>query len=303
MPGHVRFPSEPDPRTCNLDPQRIEDAISPRTKAILPVHLYGIGGVTWRRSMEIAARHGLKVLEDAAQAHGARTGERRAGCLGHAAGFSFYPGKNLGAFGDGGAVVTDDEKLAVRIAALRNYGSEVKYRNEAKGYNSRLDELQAALLRVRLRCLDEWNARRREHARYYLSTLANTGLTLPVEPSGFEHAWHLFVIRHGKRDRLQQYLASQGVDTMIHYPIPPHLQPAYSELGLHRGTFPITEAIHDEVLSLPVGPHLREEERDAMWRIPGHCWSQNSHVSNALIGLRARDVAFRITVLTRNGWR
>lgn len=258
--GARPVPVEPDPRTYNLDPQRIEAAISPRTKAILPVHLYGLPA-DMAPVMEIAARRGLKVIEDAAQAHGARNQGRRAGSLGHAAGFSFYPGKNLGAFGDGGAVVTDDEQLAARVAVLRNYGSGAKYRNELKGFNSRLDELQAALLRVRLKRLDEWNARRREHARYYLGALAEAGLALPVEPPGFGHAWHLYVIRSGRRDRLQQYLASQGGDTMIHYPIPPHLQPAYSELGLQRGAFPVTEAIHDEALSLPVGPHLKEAER------------------------------------------
>ena len=198
---------------------------------------------------------------DAAQAHGALNRGKRAGSLGHAAGFSFYPGKNLGAFGDGGAVVTNDEKLAARIAVLRNYGSAVKYQNGIKGFNSRLDELQAALLRVRLGRLADWNARRREHARYYVGMLADAGVTLPVEPPAFEHAWHLFVIRTRLRDRLREYLAAHGVDTMIHYPIPPHLQPAYEELGLRRGAFPITEAIHDEALSLPVGPHLREEER------------------------------------------
>ena len=258
--GARPVPVEPDPQTCNLDPLRVEAAISPRTKAILPVHLYGLAA-DMAPIMEIAGRHGLKVIEDAAQAHGALSGGKRTGSLGHAAGFSFYPGKNLGAFGDGGAVVTDDEKLAARIAVLRNYGSGVKYQNECKGFNSRLDELQAALLRVRLGRLDEWNARRREHARYYLGVLADAGVTLPVEPPAFEHAWHLFVIRTPLRDRLQEYLAAHGVDTMIHYPTPPHLQPAYQELGLQRGTLPIAEAIHDEALSLPVGPHLSEEER------------------------------------------
>ena len=258
--GARPVPVEPDPQTCNLDPLRVEAAISPRTKAILPVHLYGLAA-DMAPIMEIAGRHGLKVIEDAAQAHGALSGGKRTGSLGHAAGFSFYPGKNLGAFGDGGAVVTDDEKLAARIAVLRNYGSGVKYQNECKGFNSRLDELQAALLRVRLGRLDEWNARRREHARYYLGVLADAGVTLPVEPPAFEHAWHLFVIRTPLRDRLQEYLAAHGVDTMIHYPTPPHLQPAYQEFGLQRGTLPIAEAIHDEALSLPVGPHLSEEER------------------------------------------
>ena len=258
--GARPIPVEPDPQTYNLDPGRVEAAISPRTKALLPVHLYGLTA-PMAPLMEIAARHDLKVIEDAAQAHGARNLGKRAGGLGHAAGFSFYPGKNIGAFGDGGAVVTDDEQLAARVLVLRNYGSAVKYRNEFKGFNSRLDELQAAFLRVRLKRLDEWNARRREHAKYYLGALAETGLTLPAEPPGFEHVWHLFVIRARQRERLRQYLASHGVDTLIHYPIPPHLQPAYSECGLKRGAFPITEAIHDEVVSLPIGPHLSEPER------------------------------------------
>ncbi len=258
--GARPVPVEPDPHTCNLDPRRIEEAITPRTRAILPVHLYGLPA-DMAPIMEIAAKRGLRVLEDAAQAHGARNDKRRVGGLGHAAGFSFYPGKNLGAFGDGGAVVTDDENLAARVAALRNYGSAVKYHNEFKGFNSRLDELQAALLRVRLKRLDEWNSRRREHAQYYLGALASAGVKLPVTPSGLDHAWHLFVIWFGERDRLQQYLAAHGVDTMIHYPIPPHLQPAYSELGLQRGAFPISEAMHEQTLSLPIGPHLRDDER------------------------------------------
>ncbi len=257
--GARPVPVEPDPRTYNVDPARIEAAISPRTKAIMPVHLYGLPA-DMTPVMEIARRHGLKVVEDAAQAHGARYQERRTGALGHAAGFSFYPSKNLGAFGDGGAVVTDDEELARRVSLLRNYGSETRYRNPLQGYNSRLDELQAALLRTRLPKLEEWNARRREHARQYLAAFAAAGAVLPVEPPRHEHAWHLFVIRVRQRDRLRQFLESRGVGTQVHYPVPPHLQPAYVELAMGRGKFPITEAIHDEALSLPLGPHLREEE-------------------------------------------
>ncbi|MCX7112894.1 MAG: DegT/DnrJ/EryC1/StrS family aminotransferase [Proteobacteria bacterium] len=254
--GAAPVPVEPDERTYNLNPALIEAALTPQTKAIIPVHLYGqpadMGPIN-----AIAALHGLKVIEDAAQAHGARYLGRRVGGLGHAAGFSFYPGKNLGALGDGGAVVTNDAELADRVRVLRNYGSKVKYHNEVKGFNSRLDELQAALLRVKLRCLDEWNARRQQAAGVYLNQLAGVAeLTLPFVPDWSEPVWHLFVVRHPQRDALQQRLQQAGIGTMIHYPIPPHLQRAYAELGFDEGTFPITESIHREVLSLPMGPHL-----------------------------------------------
>lgn len=257
--GARPVPVEPDPRTYNLDPQHLEAAISTRTKAILPVHLYGLPA-DMDPIRAVARSHGLKVIEDAAQAHGARYKGRRVGALGDAAGFSFYPTKNLGAFGDGGAVVTDDPELAHRIAALRNYGSRRKYENEVKGYNSRLDELQAALLRVRLRHLDEWNERRRARAHLYVSLLSGLPLTLPYEPTWAEHAWHQFVIRTAQREALQRLLEARGVATLIHYPIPPHLQPAYVEFGLRAGALPVTEAIHREVLSLPLGPHLSEEQ-------------------------------------------
>jgi dTDP-4-amino-4,6-dideoxygalactose transaminase len=257
--GARPVPVEPDPQTYNLDPQRIAAAITARTKAILPVHLYGLPA-DMDPIRDVARSRGLRVIEDAAQAHGARYKGRRVGSLGDAAGFSFYPGKNLGAFGDGGAVVTDDPELAGRIAVLRNYGSSLKYSHEIKGYNSRLDELQAALLRVRLRHLDAWNERRRAHARLYSSLLSGVALTLPSEPPATEHAWHLFVIRSAQRDALRRCLDAQGVGTLIHYPIPPHLQPAYAEFGLHDGALPITEAIHREVLSLPIGPHLSAEQ-------------------------------------------
>jgi len=257
--GARPVPVEPDPRTYNLDPQRLETAISMRTRAILPVHLYGLPA-DMDPIRAVARQHGLKVIEDAAQAHGARYRGRRPGALGDAAAFSFYPTKNLGAFGDGGAVVTDDPELAGRIAALRNYGSRRKHENEIKGYNSRLDELHAALLRVRLRHLDEWTERRRARARLYLSLLSGLPLTLPHEPTWAEHAWHLFVIRTTQREALQSLLNARGVGTLIHYPIPPHLQPAYEELGLRAGALPVTEAIHREVLSLPIGPHLSEQQ-------------------------------------------
>jgi len=259
--GARPIPVEPESRSANLDPARIETAISARTKAIMAVHLYGLPA-DMDPILEIANRRGLRVLEDAAQAHGARYHGRRTGRLAHAAGFSFYPSKNLGAFGDGGAVVTDDADLARRVAMLRNYGSEVRYENPVQGGNSRLDELQAAMLRVRLSKLDEWNARRRGCALRYLEALARVPLMLPVEPAGCESAWHLFVIRASQRKALRQFLESRGVGTQIHYPIPPHLQGAYSGLGFPRGSFPVTESIHDAVLSLPIGPHLRDDELD-----------------------------------------
>lgn len=259
--GATPVPVEPVEATYNLDPRRLEAAITPRTRAILPVHLYGqpadMGPI-----VEIARRRGVKVLEDCAQSQGARYRGKRAGALGDAAGFSFYPGKNLGAFGDAGAVTTDDDTLAQALRRLRNYGSTVKYHNEVKGFNSRLDELQAALLRPRLAALDAWNARRARVAQRYLREFQGTGLGLPVEAEGSESVWHLFVVRTRHRRELQESLASRGVGTMVHYPIPPHLQPAYAELGLRRGAFTLSEAIHEEVLSLPMGPHLSDEQVD-----------------------------------------
>ena len=254
--GATPVPVEPDPGTCNIDPSRIEGAVTRRTKAILPVHLYG-QPADMDPINEIASRHGLRVFEDAAQAHGARYRGRRTGGLGDAAGFSFYPGKNLGAFGDGGAITTNDDELAQRVRMLRNYGSRVKYHHELQGFNSRLDELQAALLRVKLARLDEWNGRRKTVAASYLELLqGNKNLVLPRVPDGIEPVWHLFVIRNAQRDALQKRLADNGVGTLIHYPIPPHLQGAYRDLNLHQGEFPIAEALHREVLSLPIGPHL-----------------------------------------------
>lgn len=252
-------PVEPDPVTFNIDPARVESAITPRTRAIIAVHLYGLPA-DMDAINGLARERGIKVIEDAAQAHGARFRGRRAGSLGDAAAFSFYPAKNLGAFGDGGALVTDDARLAERVAALRNYGSRERYRHESKGGNSRLDEMQAALLRVRLGRLDEWNRRRRSQARVYLSLLAGLPLTLPQEPPGAEHVWHLFVIRTPRREELRRFLEARGVGTHIHYPVPPHLQPAYADLRLGAGALPISEAMHREVLSLPMGPHLSEAE-------------------------------------------
>ena len=261
MTGATPIPVEPDPRTCNIDPALLEDAITPRTKAILPVHLYGLPA-DMAPIDAIASRHGLAVLEDAAQAHGSRYQRRRAGSLGTVAGWSFYPGKNLGAFGDGGAVTTDDDRLADRIRVLRNYGSRTKYVNEVRGVNSRLDDLQAAILGVKLPRLDEWNARRRAAADRYARGLRDLPLVLPVEPDGIESAWHLYVVRTAERDALRAHLASEGIATLIHYPIPPHRQQAYAALQYPEDAFPIARRIHDEALSLPIGPHLSDAEQD-----------------------------------------
>lgn len=257
--GATPVPVEPIESTYNIDPARIEDAITDRTKAILAVHLYG-QTAEMDPINEIAGRYGLKVIEDAAQAHGARYQGRRAGALGDAAGWSFYPGKNLGAFGDAGAVTTDDPDLADRVRALRNYGSTVKYYNEVKGFNSRLDPLQAAFLRVKLKYLDEWNARRSRLASVYLEGLADLPVLLPVVPPDMDPVWHLFIVRSQQRDALQAHLTNHGVGTLVHYPVPPHLQHAYRDLNLHLGAFPISETIHREVLSLPIGPHLQRDE-------------------------------------------
>jgi dTDP-4-amino-4,6-dideoxygalactose transaminase len=254
--GATPVPVEPDKHTYNIDPARIETAITVRTKAIIPVHLYG-QPADMDPINEVASRHGLRVLEDAAQAHGARYKGRPAGALGHASAWSFYPGKNLGAFGDGGAVTTNDDELADRVRVLRNYGSRVKYFNEVKGFNSRLDPLQAAFLRAKLARLDEWNARRSEVAAYYFGALAEVpGLVLPLVPAWATPSWHLFVVRHPRRDDLQPALTNQGIGTMIHYPVAPHLADAYADLAVGPGTLPTAETLADTVLSLPMGPHL-----------------------------------------------
>lgn len=253
--GAVPVPVEPDARTYNIDPARLEAAITRRTRAIIAVHLYG-QPADMDAINAIAGRHGLKVIEDAAQAHGARYKGRRAGSLGDAAGFSFYPAKNLGAIGDGGAVTTGDEALADRIRLLRNYGSRHKYEHEVPGYNSRLDELQAAFLRVKLARLDEWNERRRHLAAAYLDELDGTGLGLPFVPQWASPVWHLFVVRTGARESLRSRLAARGIGTMVHYPVPPHLQPAYAHLNMGPGALPVSEALHQEVMSLPLAAHV-----------------------------------------------
>jgi dTDP-4-amino-4,6-dideoxygalactose transaminase len=260
--GAKPVPVEPDARTFNINPARIEAAITPRTKAIMPVHLYG-QPADMDPIMELARKHQLKVLEDNAQSQGARYKGRRTGSLGHAAGNSFYPGKNLGAFGDAGAVTTDDAQLAEQLRTLRNYGSKKKYYNECIGYNSRLDEMQAAFLRVKLKKLDEWNGRRGKVAEGYLAKMrGNAGLTLPFVPDWAEPVWHLFVVRHAKRDTFQAKLTEAGVGTLIHYPVPPHLSGAYADAGFKKGAFPLAEDIANTVLSLPIGPHLASEQAE-----------------------------------------
>ena len=259
--GATPIPVEPDARTCNIDTTLIEAAITPRTKVILPVHLYG-QPADMDPILAIARKRGLRVLEDGAQAHGARYMGQRLGAHGDAVTWSFYPGKNLGAMGDGGAVTTNDPLIADRLRVLRNYGSRVKYVNEVQGYNSRLDPLQAAILRVKLAKLDEWNTRRSSIAQRYQQGLKNCNLTLPHVPDWAEPAWHLYVVQHQQRDVLQQALADNSVGTLIHYPIPPHLQQAYAQAGWALGAFPLAERIANEVLSLPMGPHLLNEQVD-----------------------------------------
>jgi dTDP-4-amino-4,6-dideoxygalactose transaminase len=261
--GAIPVPVEPYPLTYNIDPELIEAAITSRTKVILPVHLYG-QPVDMQPILAIAKKHGLRVLEDGAQAHGSRYQGKRIGAHGDAVAWSFYPGKNLGAYGDGGAITTDDPEIADRITVLRNYGSRVKYVNEVRGYNSRLDPLQAAALRVKLKVLDEWNARRASIAAWYNNELVNAGLILPIVPVWAEPVWHLYVVQHPQRDNLQKELQQAGIGSLIHYPIPPHLQTAYAELGFGKGDFPIAEQIHNNVLSLPIGPHLEQKSVNAV---------------------------------------
>lgn len=252
---------EPDITTFNIDTKKIEAAITPKTKVILPVHLYG-QLAAMPEIMAIAKKYNLLVLEDSAQGHGAEINGQKAGNWGDAAGFSFYPGKNLGALGDGGAITTNDAELAQMLKAIRNYGSHEKYKNLVPGVNSRLDEIQAAILNEKLKFLDQENQHRRHIADLYLKEIQNTAIELPCKNIDTEtyaqHVWHLFVIRTKYREKLQQYLAENGVQTLIHYPIPPHQQQAYQEWnGL---SFPVSEQIHAEVLSLPIGPTLSMDE-------------------------------------------
>ena len=253
--GATPVPVEPDEATFNINPALIEAAITDRTKVILPVHLYG-HPADIDPILAIAFKHGLKVLEDGAQAHGARYKGQRIGAHGDVVAWSFYPTKNLGALGDAGAVTTNNPDLADRIRVLRNYGSRVKYVSEMQGYNSRLDPLQAVALRVKLKRLDAWNARRAEIASRYTTALAGKGLVLPAVPEWAEPAWHLYVVQHAQRDALQKVLADAGIGTLIHYPVPPHLQQAYAHAGYADRQFPIAKRMAKQLLSLPIGPQL-----------------------------------------------
>jgi len=253
--GAKPVPVEPDPFTHNIDSSLLEAAVTKATKAIIPVHLYG-QPADMEPILQFARAAGLAVIEDAAQAHGATYRDRKIGAHGDIVCWSFYPGKNLGAMGDGGAITTDRADLADNIRMLRNYGSKVKYINEVKGHNSRLDPIQAAILRVKLGVLDEWTDRRRQVAAYYSEALAETSLILPHIPNWCAPAWHLYVIRTRDRIGLQERLKASGVDSLIHYPVPPHKQLAYADAGLAPGSLPIAEELADQVLSLPMGPHL-----------------------------------------------
>lgn len=255
--GAVPVAAEPDPLTYNIDPRAIEAAITPRTVAIIPVHLYG-QPADMEAINVIAKRYGLFVIEDAAQSQGARYRGRRAGSLGHAAATSFYPGKNLGALGDGGAVLCSDTAIADQVRRLRNYGSTVKYQHELLGYNSRLDEIQAAFLRAKLVDLDRSNARRSAIASLYTSRMDGEELVLPFVPEWAEPVWHLYVVRTKQRDALKDHLRRSGIDTLVHYPVPPHMQQCYGDLP--QKLLPIAESLAGEVLSLPISPVMRNEE-------------------------------------------
>ena len=250
-------------RFSNLDPVQLEKRITSRTKVIIPVHLYG-QPADLDPILAIARQHGLLVLEDAAQAHGALYKGRRIGGHGDAAAWSFYPGKNLGAMGDGGAVTTRHPDLADRIRELRNYGSKVKYVHEAKGYNSRLDPINASALRVKLRHLDAWNARRKAIAEFYSREIRNPDIVTPYVPAYADPVWHLFVVKTDERDAVQQALAEQGVSTLIHYPIPPHRQKAYIDTCGPDMRCGVAEVLADSVLSLPIGPHLSMEQAETV---------------------------------------
>ncbi len=262
--GATPVPVEPDVRTANLDPDRVAAAITPRTKAIVPVHLYGQPS-DMDPIVALARARGIKVLEDVAQAHGARYNGRRAGALADAGAFSFFPSKNLGALGDAGGVTTDDDKLADRLRILRNYGSRVKYVNLEAGVNSRLDEMQAAILRAKLPLLDAWNDRRRVLASRYLERLGSVDhVEAPHVPQWADPVWHLFTVRCHDRKRVTAALDAARIGWLIHYPIPPHFQDAYRHLALGKGAFPLAERIADTTLSLPIGPHATVAQIDAV---------------------------------------
>lgn len=248
---------EPDINTYNIDASLLQERINKRAKAVLVVHLYGQVGYS-EKLRAIAAGHNLKIIEDCAQAQGASYQGRKTGSLGDAGGFSFYPAKNLGALGDAGAVTTSDDRLAEVVRALRNYGSHKKYYNQYQGINSRLDEIQAAVLSVKLKYLDEDNAKRRQIAKQYLTGIKNEKIILPRSEINESHVWHLFVVRAKERDHFKQYLSDNGIETIIHYPVPPHKQAAFAEWN--KENFPLTEEIHATVVSLPLQPALAEEE-------------------------------------------
>jgi dTDP-4-amino-4,6-dideoxygalactose transaminase len=256
---------EPDINTYNIDPTKIEAQITEKTKAILVVHLYG-QACNMKPILEIARKYNLKIIEDCAQAHGAIYADKRVGNWGDAGAFSFYPGKNLGALGDGGAITTNDDRLAERLRALRNYGSHKKYENLYKGVNSRLDELHAAVLREKLKFLDQDNAVRRKIAEVYLSSIKNPLVKLPVVEEGpLSHVWHVFVLMVENRERFQKYLTDNGIQTLIHYPIPPHKQEAYKEWSTHR--YPISEKIHEQIISIPISPVMPVEDAEYIARV------------------------------------
>ena len=255
--GATPIPVEPDINSYNINPSLIEDAITPRTRCIIPVHLYG-QPADMDSIKKIAAKHNLIVIEDAAQSQGAKYKGKRTGSLGHAAATSFYPGKNLGTLGDGGAILTNDESIAKKVKQYRNYGSSIKYHHEIKGFNSRLDEMQAAFLRVKLSVLDEWNKERKRLAQSYSDLLQNSDVLLPLTPSYAEPVWHLYVIRSRDRNALQKYLKNQGIDTVIHYPTPPHQQLCYKKI--ESWNLPIADLLAKEVLSLPIFYSMNNDE-------------------------------------------
>lgn len=254
---------EIDPVTYNLNPDEIVRVVTPATRAVIPVHIYG-QPADMDRVNAAAQAHGLAVIEDAAQAHGATWQGRRAGVLADAACFSFYPGKNLGAYGDAGAVVTDREEIAAQVASLRNHGRRSKYLHDQVGYGDRLDTLQAAILRAKLPYLEQWVARRRALAARYTERLCEYELTLPVTAEGADPAWHLYVIRTARRDAMVSYLNQRGIGAGVHYPVPLHLQPAFADLGYVRGDLPVTEAVADSCLSLPIYPEMTDEQQDGV---------------------------------------
>jgi dTDP-4-amino-4,6-dideoxygalactose transaminase len=258
-----------EPDTCTIDVTQVEGAITSRTRAILPVHLYG-QMVDLEPLLEICDRHGLALIEDAAQAHGATYYGRQAGTVGRVGCFSFYPGKNLGAYGEGGAITTNDDAIATRVRSLRDHAQTERYRHEELGFNYRMDGLQGAVLSVKLRHLEEWNSIRRHVATRYRKLLGDTPLALPEEAEGRRHVWHLYVVRHAERTRLQQALASAGIATGVHYSIPVHLQPAYASLGHRVGDFPVAERVAQQCLSLPIYPELSKEAQEHIAQILKH---------------------------------